>query len=211
MSEPKSSSIDLSVESGDLRFSDRAEDLLIKEEYKIWKNNCPHLYDFVSTHALKWPSLTTQWFPIINEQQDKNYSFQEILLGTQTSGQDPNYLIIAEVRLPLGNSDDEDDENHNNVADGAINNNFRIVKKIKHDGDVNISRYMPQKTSIIASKNDGGEVYIFDYNEQSSMPSNGRVNPELRLLGHKTEGFSLSWSIFKSGHLLSGADDSLIC
>jgi histone-binding protein RBBP4 len=82
---------------------------------------------------------------------------------------------------------------------------------IKHSGNVNIARYMPQKPSIIASKNDGDEVYIFDSNEQSSMPSNGRVNPELRLLGHKTEGFSLSWSIFKSGHLLSGANDSLVC
>jgi histone-binding protein RBBP4 len=209
MSEPKSRGTNPSVNMDGLGFSDRDENLLIKEEYKIWKNNCPHLYDVVSTHALKWPSLTIQWFPTIDEQRNKNYSFHEILLGTQTLGEDPNYLIKAEVGLPLEISDDDND--NNNVADGAINNNFRIVKMIKHSGNVNIARYMPQKPSIIASKNDGDEVYIFDCNEQSSMPSNGRVNPELRLLGHKTEGFSLSWSIFKSGHLLSGANDSLVC
>ncbi len=33
------------------------------QEYKIWKRNSPFLYDLVITHALDWPSLTTQWFP----------------------------------------------------------------------------------------------------------------------------------------------------
>jgi histone-binding protein RBBP4 len=44
-------------------------------EYKIWKKNwfikrwrlsnvfSPFLYDIVVTHALDWPTLTTQWFP----------------------------------------------------------------------------------------------------------------------------------------------------
>jgi len=35
----------------------------IDMEYKIWKKNSPFLYDLVMTHALSWPSLTTQWMP----------------------------------------------------------------------------------------------------------------------------------------------------
>lgn len=35
----------------------------VNEEYKIWKKNSPFLYDLVITHALDWPSLTTQWLP----------------------------------------------------------------------------------------------------------------------------------------------------
>ncbi len=35
--------------------------------------------------------------------------------------------------------------------------------------------------------------------------------PDLRLTGHKTEGYGLAWSPFRSGHLLSGSDDAQIC
>lgn len=38
----------------------KLEETLINEEYKIWKKNCPYLYDLVITHALEWPSLTVQ-------------------------------------------------------------------------------------------------------------------------------------------------------
>jgi len=39
------------------------EEKVINEEYKIWKKNSPFLYDLCITHALEWPSLTSQWFP----------------------------------------------------------------------------------------------------------------------------------------------------
>uniref|UniRef100_A0AAY4AIA9 Histone-binding protein RBBP4-like N-terminal domain-containing protein n=1 Tax=Denticeps clupeoides TaxID=299321 RepID=A0AAY4AIA9_9TELE len=44
-------------------FDDAVEERVINEEYKIWKKNTPFLYDLVMTHALEWPSLTTQWLP----------------------------------------------------------------------------------------------------------------------------------------------------
>ena len=40
-----------------------SEERVINEEYKIWKKNTPFLYDLVMTHALEWPSLTSQWLP----------------------------------------------------------------------------------------------------------------------------------------------------
>jgi histone-binding protein RBBP4 len=36
-------------------------------------------------------------------------------------------------------------------------------------------------------------------------------NPDLKLVGHKTEGYGLAWSPFRAGHLLSGSDDAQIC
>lgn len=36
---------------------------LVNEQYKNWKKNTPFLYDLVMTHALEWPSLTSQWLP----------------------------------------------------------------------------------------------------------------------------------------------------
>ena len=48
-------------------FDDAVEERVINEEYKIWKKNTPFLYDLVMTHALEWPSLTSQWLPDVTK------------------------------------------------------------------------------------------------------------------------------------------------
>jgi len=86
------------------------------------------------------------------------------------------------------------------------------VLKINHDGEVNRARYMPQNPTLIATKSVSSEFYLFDYTKHPTKPpSDGKCNPELRLLGHEKEGYGLSWSPFKEGHLLSGSDDAKIC
>lgn len=53
---------------------------------------------------------------------------------------------------------------------------------------------------------------MFDYTKHPSKPNaEGGCNPDLRLKGHKTEGYGLAWSPFCDGHLLSGSDDAQIC
>ena len=44
-------------------YEEAVEERVVNEEYKIWKKNTPFLYDMVMTHALEWPSLTSQWLP----------------------------------------------------------------------------------------------------------------------------------------------------
>lgn len=88
----------------------------------------------------------------------------------------------------------------------------QIIQQINHDGEVNRARYMPQNPFIIATKTVNAEVYVFDYSKHPSKPPlDGACNPDLRLRGHNTEGYGLSWSQFKQGHLLSGSDDAQIC
>ena len=43
------------------------EQKVINEEYKTWKKNAPFLYDMILSTALDWPTLTTQWFPDVQE------------------------------------------------------------------------------------------------------------------------------------------------
>lgn len=83
------------------------EERLVNEEYKIWKKNTPFLYDLVTTHALEWPSLTVEWLPERQEPPDKDYSVQKLILGTHTSDDEPNYLMLAEVQLPLADSEND--------------------------------------------------------------------------------------------------------
>lgn len=88
----------------------------------------------------------------------------------------------------------------------------QIIQQINHDGEVNRARYMPQNQFIIATKTVSAEVYVFDYSKHPSKPPlDGACSPDLRLRGHSTEGYGLSWSTFKEGHLLSGSDDAQIC
>ncbi|KAL5210809.1 hypothetical protein ABZP36_006432 [Zizania latifolia] len=192
------------------------EERVINEEYKIWKKNTPFLYDLVITHALEWPSLTVQWLPDRVEAAGKDHSVQKMVLGTHTSDNEPNYLMIAQVQLPLDDAEADArhyDDDHAEIGGfGSASGKVQIVQQINHDGEVNRARYMPQNSFIIATKTVSAEVYVFDYSKHPSKPPlDGACNPDLRLKGHNSEGYGLSWSIFKEGHLLSGSDDAQIC
>ena len=41
--------------------------------------------------------------------------------------------------------------------------------------------------------------------------ADGLCKPDIRLTGHKNEGYGLSWSSQREGYLLSGSDDAQIC
>ncbi|KAL5977376.1 Chromatin assembly complex, subunit 3 [Asimina triloba] len=200
----------------DDEFRGEVEERLINEEYKIWKKNTPFLYDLVITHALEWPSLTVQWLPGREEPPGKDYSVQKMILGTHTSENEPNYLMLAQVQLPLEDAENDarqyEDDRGEVGGFGCTNGKVQIIQQINHDGEVNRARYMPQNPFFIATKTVSAEVYVFDYrNHQSKPPLDGACNPDLRLRGHNTEGYGLSWSTFKQGHLLSGSDDAQIC
>ena len=79
---------------------EQAEQRIIDEEYRVWKKNSPFLYDIVMTHSLDWPSLTVQWLPEVQRPSDRDVDIHKVLIGTHTSDDDPNFLMIADVLLP---------------------------------------------------------------------------------------------------------------
>ncbi|GJP49895.1 hypothetical protein CLOM_g9052 [Closterium sp. NIES-68] len=284
-------------------YPDEGEERVINEEYKIWKKNTPFLYDLVITHALEWPSLTVQWMPERQEPPGKDYSVQRMVLGTHTSDNEQNYLMLVDVQLPLEDTETDARQYDDQKADvggfgaggaklpledtetdarqyddqkadvggfgaggaklpledtetdarqyddqkadvggfgaggaklpledtetdarqyddqkadvggfGAGGAKVQVVQQINHEGEVNRARYMPQNPFLIATKTVSAEVFVFDYSRHPSKPpQEGTCNPDLRLRGHKTEGYGLSWSPFRAGHLLSGSDDMQIC
>lgn len=53
---------------------------------------------------------------------------------------------------------------------------------------------------------------MFDYSKHPSKPDpGGKCTPNLRLLGHRMEGYGMAWSPHRAGNLLSGSDDAQIC
>lgn len=191
------------------------KDRMIQEEYKIWKKNTPFLYDVVMTHALEWPSLTVQWLPDMHRMSDKDFGVHKMLLGTHTSSTETNYLMIAEVTLPLPETEIDarkyDDDRGEVGGFGGTLSKVDIKIKMAHDGEVNRARYMPQNPFVIATKSPTNTVYVFDYSKHPSTPVDNVCRPQHRCHGHTSEGYGLSWNPKQEGHLLSGSDDELIC
>ncbi|RDW95222.1 WD40 repeat-like protein [Coleophoma crateriformis] len=197
------------------------EQKIINEEYKTWKKNSPFLYDMILSTALEWPTLTTQWFPDVKTPENKNYTIHRLLIGTHTSNGAQNYLQIANVEIPKNvtpNPHDYDEERgeiggYGNSASGesaAIKMN--IEQKIDHPGEVNKARYQPQNPNIIATMCSDGNVLVFDRTKHSSIPK-GIVNAQATLVGHKKEGFGLSWNPHGNegmGKLATGSEDQTV-
>ncbi|XP_055354842.1 histone-binding protein RBBP4-like [Paramacrobiotus metropolitanus] len=196
------------------RPSEEEEDRIVNEEYKIWKKNCPFLYDLVMSHALEWPSLTAQWLPDMQKHDDKDYISHRVILGTHTSDEQ-NHLVIAAVKLPNDErcfrADRYDDERNEFGGFGSIGGKIDIEVKINHEGEVNRARYCPANPHIIATKTPRNDVLIFDYSVHPTRPADNRVVPDLRLKGHTKEGYGLSWNPQKNGYILSSSDDMTIC
>mmetsp|Transcript_181 Transcript_181/g.576 ORF Transcript_181/g.576 Transcript_181/m.576 type:complete len:425 (+) Transcript_181:177-1451(+) len=193
------------------------EERLINEEYKIWKKNTPFLYDLVVTKALEWPSLTCQWLPVKKSATGADHSIQKLLLGTHTSEGEQNHLMIADVKMPNENAEvdgsryDERDLEQGGIG-GGPQSKIEVIQRINHDGEVNRARYMPQNPAMIATKTISAEVLVFDTSKHPLRPPpGGECAPQLRLQGHKKEGYGLDWSGLNEGYLLSGSDDFLIC
>ncbi|KAL1974827.1 hypothetical protein VTN31DRAFT_5031 [Thermomyces dupontii] len=203
------------IEEQEEQEEERIEEKIINEEYKTWKKNAPFLYDMILSTALEWPTLTVQWLPDKQEIPDKPYSTHRLLLGTHTSGDAPNYLQIAHVQLPNPSapSPEDYDEERGEIggygAKGNMEIKFNIVQRIDHKGEVNKARYQPQNPNIIATMCTDGRVMIWDRSKHPSVPT-GTVNPQLELLGHKKEGFGLSWSPHDQGHLATGSEDKTV-
>ena len=126
-------------------------------------------------------------------------------MGTHTSGNEPNYLMIVKVKIPSPDANEKIE-----IESKEPDNKFEIAIKINHEGEVNRARHMPQAPKIIATKTNKGEVHIFDYFKHPSVPTDSAVKPELKLTGHTGEGYGLCWSNLQNGYLLSGGYDKKV-
>lgn len=128
--------------------------------------------------------------------------------------------MLADVHLP--NEDTEVDNRAYDEEKGEAGGmgvgyassagKIQVTQQINHEGEVNRARYCPQRPSLIATKTVSSDVYIFDTAKHPSKPErSGVCEPDMRLRGHRTEGYGLAWSAHKEGLLLSGSDDCQIC
>lgn len=89
---------------------------------------------------------------------------------------------------------------------------IEIRMKIKHNGEVNRARYMPQNHFIVASRGPNPEIYIWDLSKHCSFPDDDSVpTPQGVCIGHTAEGYGLCWSRHKEGLLVTCSEDKTVC
>eukprot|EP01026_Neomeris_dumetosa_P055998 TRINITY_DN5112_c0_g1_i1.p1 TRINITY_DN5112_c0_g1~~TRINITY_DN5112_c0_g1_i1.p1 ORF type:complete len:391 (+),score=56.73 TRINITY_DN5112_c0_g1_i1:42-1214(+) len=175
---------------------------VLKEQYNVWKEQSPLLYDLVITHQLSWPSLTVQWFPDVDEStKEQGYKKQQVVLGTQTSGQELGRLMIADVYLPV------QDLEKQQIVEGGNLGKIDVIKEFQHiGGDVNKARINPLNNKLVATKTVDSEVLVFNTTFESGSKH------IIKLIGHdRSEGFGIDWNKVDDGLIASGSYDKKVC
>jgi histone-binding protein RBBP4 len=145
--------------------------------------------------------------PFPSSPPNADYTLHRILLGTHTSGQSQDHLIIAQVQIPkpkpaspatssatnptgLSEYDDTTGEIGSHSSPSAPPARIKVIQSINHDGEINRARYMPQNPNILATKTISGDVYVFDRTKHASEPAgDGICKPDIRLKGQSKEGW----------------------
>lgn len=216
-------------------------------EFRTWKKNALFLYDELATHGLTWPSLTVQWFPdrqvsspsaSLSSSGDSAgasgsaTATQRLLLGTHTSGQRDDYILLAQVKLPAqlpGPDPGGYDEDRGEIGSYAARPPaLSIAQMIPHPGEVNRARYCPQNPDLIATRTRVGSTLLFDRTKHPSLPDGGvgvgigvdaaraapgpqhTARPDLHLAGQTQEGYGLAWSPTQYGHVISSSGDGTV-
>jgi len=108
-------------------------------------------------------------------------------------------------------------DNSGGSSTNAPGNGFTIGKvdykmKVRFPGEVNRARAMPQNHFVVAARGPDPNIYIIDRTKHPQRPvEGGNFSPQITCTGHTSEGYALSWSKLKEGHLLSGGDDNVVC
>lgn len=199
------------------------EQTLLSEEaneadisHHVWRKNSPWLYDTLLYHILELPSLTCQFLPVDENNNQSTLRTQKVVIGTQTSPtEDINHLMIVKLKTP------------SNFCHSQYNQNFSISKpeqsvlkpgfstvqietKIVHPGDVNRAKCSPKAYNLIATKSSDGKVYLFDYSKHPALPKSNDAEPLLTLTGHELQGFGLDWA--QNEYIVaSGSNDGIVC
>ncbi|EGV62104.1 Chromatin assembly complex, subunit 3 [Yamadazyma tenuis] len=201
--------------------------------YRIWKKNTPFLYDYISTHALLWPSMTIQFFPDLDKPSDNqippttqqskdidhNVVYQRLLLGTFTSNQAVDSISILQLpyydnlnkHLNIDKLNYNPDKSEFEMTT-VPKKKMSMLQKINHLGDVNKLVYMPQNPDVLVSGNDYGSLVIYDRTKHSSYKNTSDsedINkPQLTLQssnqGEGEQIFAVDWNKQKEGTIVSG-------
>ncbi|EDO07457.1 Histone-binding protein RBBP4/subunit C of CAF1 complex family protein [Babesia bovis T2Bo] len=193
------------------------------DNYYVWRRNAPFLYDTVLVHRLDWPSLVVDFVSDTCYKSRNGATAHKVLLGTHTSGNDVEYAIVAEMKLPVTSirenlSSCENftkffsyHKTHKIALMGHPLPSLDIKAKLVHPGEVNRISHCPGRQFTFATHTTFGDLLVYDYSRHPSTPRSAtKAAPQLVLTGgHSADGFGISW--MSDMKLVSVATDGSVC
>lgn len=171
--------------------------MIINQEYKVWKKDSAHQYDFLIQHSLDWPSYTFQWLPETDASED--YANHYAIISSNAAEADQCQLQKIRVQMPnegKGKPLTYPGEKYMELKEHKIS----IVEKIQHSGEINRARYCPANPKITAVATNKGDINLMTMKENVG-----------RLVAHTSEGYGLAWNTVNPNLLASGNTDKRIC
>lgn len=184
----------------------------LTKEHLAWRKNAPYLYKILVASSSSWPSLTVQWMPEVSAPGAAgatNSATQQLLTGTRTAGEAPEYIQFIRLDLPSPMIRSMEKYSSKEQVVGGFENqqcNMRIVQRIDHEGEVHRARYMPQNPNVIGAISSTGQISVYDRTKFPNKPC-GIFKPTIVLEGHLSGGYGLAWSRLIEGRLATAADD----
>ena len=172
------------------------------EEHNVWRKNVPYMYDLMFSYALKWPSLSVQYFPDSRRDDRKESTSQRLLLSTNTNGEEQEYIHIASVEFP-----DKYDELLSDDCNGDLR--FKFEQSIPVHSSINVVRYNPVAFHLLAARFDTEDIHIFDYTKH--LATSEYAEPDVVLKGHSKGGYGLCWNPLITSELATAGEDNKIC
>ncbi|KAL0348271.1 UNVERIFIED_CONTAM: WD-40 repeat-containing protein MSI1 [Sesamum angustifolium] len=107
-----------------------------------------------------------------------------MILGTHTSENEPNYLMLAQVQLPLEDAENDarhyDDDRSEFGGFGCANGKVQLSSKSIMMGR-SIGSYMPQTHLLLPPRQSVQKFMFLISKHPSKPPLDGACNPDLRL------------------------------
>ncbi|KAK1443295.1 WD40/YVTN repeat domain containing superfamily protein [Babesia gibsoni] len=193
------------------------------DDYFVWRRNAPFIYDSLMVHRLDWPSLAVNFIPDTCHRSKGGFTSHKVIIGTHTSGEEVDYVIIGEVRLPATAMRENlttcenfkgfftYHKTHRLAVMGHPVPGFDTKAKLVHPGEVNRIAHCPKGQFTFATQTNYGDILIYDYSRHPSTPRcANKAAPQLVLThGHTSEGYGLSW--MDEHKLVSVSTDGSVC
>lgn len=77
------------------------EEMIINQEYKLWKKSAPFRYDFSLIRSLEWPSTTFQWLPD-HEITEEHHSYYALICSNAGEGEQSE---LQKIRINIPKED----------------------------------------------------------------------------------------------------------
>ncbi|EAN95255.1 hypothetical protein C3747_69g120 [Trypanosoma cruzi] len=144
-----------------------------KKEFCTWRKHVRDLYQYLVHIDLVWESPSARLMPYMTAKN--GLATQTVLCCSRTGGLEQQYIQLLSVTTP--NTVESLDRTYDTYCDatGEVGGygmapsqvDMKVERRMLHDGDPLIVRYMHANPLIIASGSSDGNAYVFDWSRIS--------------------------------------------